>query len=227
MRRVTGSLKTIKHLFPMRADLYSPPKDEAITIIGLGSLMLEAWAKKTCSTLTNFRLGHLDGYKRLFNKTDSLLVRNNLRPLDSNAYACLSAVPSPETKTMIVSAFEISLSEWAFFVRREFEYRLVKVPFKDIETDHESEGVLCVGDYKNDQECAQIVHADPLRLERWKEFKEKYDGPMWRDDLLPDPHYLDTCLKTSQTYGDHVYHNFIDTTFIGDGRSIRTYLENT
>ena len=125
---------------------------------------------------------------------------------------------------MIVSAFEISISEWPYFIQREFEYRLIKVPFFDSNSRSEDQGVLCVGDYSNDDECEMIVKADPLRLERWNEFREKYDGPMWRYDLLPESEYLEACLKTAKKCGDEVYQNFIDTTFVGDGRSIRDYI---
>ncbi|MGB1077129.1 MAG: hypothetical protein ACPG05_02395 [Bdellovibrionales bacterium] len=211
----------------MRSNLYKASNDQTITILGLGSLLLEEWAKKTCPNLTNFRLAKIQGYKRIFNKTDSFLVRNDLKPENSIAYACLSAVPSNDTPEMIVSSFEIPLSEWAPFVQREFEYRLIQTAFTEIETEEKGRGVLCVGDYKNDQECEHIVNADPLRLERWKQFRAKYNGPMWRYDLLPEPEYLKTCLDTARKCGDDVFDNFVDTTFTGDGRSIRTYLKET
>jgi len=208
----------------MRSNLYKKKSNEKITILGIGSLLLEEWARKTCPTLSNFRLVELSGYKRVFNKTDSFLIRNDLKPIDSKAYASLSAVPVKKENTMVVSAFEISISEWAYFVQREFEYRLIEVPFTENGVTSDQYGVLCVGDYKSDEECEMIVNADPLRLQKWKEFRAKYDGPMWRDDLLPEPEYLDVCLDTAKACGDKVYQNFIDTTFVGDGRSIRNYI---
>jgi hypothetical protein len=210
----------------MRSNLYKNNSDHSITIIGIGSLLLEEWAKKTCPNLTNFRLAEISNYKRVFNKTDSFLVRNDLLPKDSKAYACLSAIPTKNAPNMIVSAFEIPLSEWAPFMQREFEYKLIEVPFKERITLQSGQGILCVGDYKNDQECEHIVYADPLRLRKWTEFRDKYDGPMWRYDLLPEPEYLNACLTISKDAGEEVYNNFVETTFLGDGRSIKTYLED-
>ncbi len=210
----------------MREKLYGLDVDQNITILGLASLLLEAWARKTCPNLMNFRLARLKGYKRVFNKTDSFLIRNDLLPGNSNAYACISAVPCDDTSDLIVSAFEIPLTEWAYFVQREFEYRLVSVPFTEMITGHASEGVICLGDFDNDQQCEAIVNADPLRAQRWQEFRAKYDGPMWRYDLLPEPEYLAACLKTAEQCGEEVYNNFVDTTFVGDGRTIRTYLKH-
>lgn len=195
---------------------------QTITIIGLGSLMSEESARTTCPNLSNYRLTEINGYKRIFNKTDSYLARTNALPKDSNAYACLSAIPCTQTPAMIVSVFDIPLSEWPHFVQREFEYRLVRVPHNA----DDRKGVLCVGDYKNDEECMTVIHADPLRLERWQEFRAHYDGPMWRRDLLPYPEYLERCLNYTQKHGQAVYENFIQTTFIGDGRSIAEYIGN-
>ena len=198
-----------------------------ITIIGLGSLLCQKSAERTCPTLKNFRLGSLFGYRRVFNKTDSDFVKSNEMPVTHNKYACLSAVPCDIEHEMTVSAFEISETEWLPFLKREFEYKLVRVQFIDQDSKN-ADGILCVGDYKNDLECEFVCESDPYRLSLWKEYKSKCDEPMWRTDLLPDESYLKRCLDIAKEHGTYVYDNFIKTTYIGDqSQTIEEYLRKT
>lgn len=196
-----------------------------ITILGLGSLLSEESARRTCPTLQNFGLATITGYKRIFNKTDSILALSGNLPTDHKAYACLSAVPDDSGNAMIVSHFEIPEHEWAPLVKREFEYRLQSVPFVDLRNNNAGTGILCVGDYANDETCASALADDPVRAKLWAQFRQQYPyEPMWRTDLLPDAKYLERCLQYAQDIGSEVYENFLDTTFIGTGESIRQYL---
>lgn len=204
---------------------YQKTKDPVITILGLGSLIGRITALRTCPNLINFRLARLDGYRRIFNKTDSFTVFHDEIPENSLKYGCLSAIPDISIKNMIVSAFEIPFEELIYLIEREFEYRLVEVDFKDRD-GQTRQGVLCVGDYKDDQECEIVVKSDPVRFRRWKIFKEKYNGPMWRIDILPLQPYLDRCMRYAGEHGQDVLDNFLDLTFIGDGRTIREYLSS-
>ncbi len=151
-------------------------------------------------------------------------MRANDIPKDRKDYACLSAVPDARIKKMYVSVFDIPLSNWPALLDREFEYRLVNIPFKELKTGKKGEGVVCMGDYDNDFECEQITASDPIRFKRWKEFKDKYQGPMWRCDLEPCPTYLSRCIETIKSKQPEFLDNFLDTTFTGDERSIREYL---
>lgn len=198
-----------------------------ITIIGSGSLLSRASAEKTCPTLTNFRLAKLTGYKRVFNKTDPLRVFNGTLPTLSKAYACLSLVPDNTIKGMIVSAFEIQRDDWNALLEREFEYKLIEVPFNNL-NGIPGKGIACVGDYVNDSECEEYCKDDPIRMQRWQKFKQLYKGPMWRTDLLPNEDYLARCLSYCKQHGEEIYTNFIHTTFVGDGTvSIADYLNST
>lgn len=198
---------------------------ESIVIIGLGSLMCEKSARKTCPDLRNFHYVKLTGYKRIFNKTDSFLVRRGNITEDTTACACLSIVPDPEIKNMTVSSFEIPIKDWPALVYREFEYRLSYVPYLTFDGNIGT-GIACFGDYKDDNECAIAMRVDPFRLQRWEEFQSLYKGPMWRYDLEPEPEYLKQCIKTVTNLGLDYLENFITTTFVGNGQSIKSYLEH-
>lgn len=148
-------------------------------------------------------------------------------PVEHKNYACLSTVPSKNTNDMIVSVFEIPESEWVPFLKREFEYKLVKIPFFDMD-DSMSEGIACVGDYNNDKECELVCQSDPYRKPLWDAYKKNCNEPMWRTDLLPDTEYLKRCLRVSKAHGEDIYQNFIQTTYIGDqSQTIEEYLERS
>lgn len=164
-----------------------------ITILGLGSLLSEESARRTCPNLENFRLAKLHGYKRIFNKTDSDIARKGQIPKDTNAYACLSAIPDKTMQNMVISAFQMPETDWLAFLKREFEYKLVSVKFEELDGTP-SQGILCVGDYAHDQECELVCQSDPFRFQLWQDFKQKCSEPMWREDLLPGPTYLQRCL---------------------------------
>ena len=200
-------------------------QDNTISIIGLGSLLCPQSAKRTCPNLSNFRYGYVRGHKRIFNKTDSDMARNMVISSKDKNYACLSAVPDSTIDQMVVSIFEIPPSEWIWFVLREFEYKLTYVEYESL-SGESGEAVICMGDYSNDMECEHALIADPLRLRIWREFKSKYDGPMWRYDIFPQTEYLDKCIEAVKQNCPHFADNFLDTTFIGSGLSIREYLQN-
>lgn len=196
-----------------------------ITIIGSGSLLSHASAEKTCPSLTNFRLAKIDGYKRVFNKAHPLKIFNNDLPAGSNAYACLSLMPDNTVTNMIISTFDIHEEDWSAFVKREFDYKLENIPFKNIDGTV-SKGIGCLGNI-NDEECEKFCRTDPERHKHWLQFKQLCAGPVWRTDLLPDEDYLAHCLSYCKEHGEDVYNNFMRTTFIGDGTvSIADYLKS-
>jgi len=193
----------------------------------LGSLLSEESACRTCPNLKNFRYVKLSGYKRVFNKTDSFLALNNNIPTDSKKYACLSALPDRSVEEMYVSVFDIPESDWPSIVYREFEYRLTEVPFREFDKDLINKGVICMGDFDSDEDCYEHIKDDPARLGRFEEFRSKYHGPLWRYDLEPNPDYLNRCLDTLKEHQPGFLDNFMDTTFLGDGRTIREFLSNS
>jgi hypothetical protein len=200
-----------------------------INIIGLGSLMSQKSASLTCPSVENFQLVTVKGHKRVFNKTNSPAILKGRAPRDDKKYACLSVVPDHMSKDMIVSCFSIDQKDWKSFVDREFEYDLRTLDFIHPQTNREESAVACFGDFKSDMDCEELCRqdSDPVRYQKWSDFKEKYNGPMWREDLLPEDSYLSDCLRVTQKLGDDIYNNFIDTTYLGDGRTtIRDYMDN-
>ncbi len=196
-----------------------------ITIIGLGSLIDEKSARRSCPNLTHFRFAKISGYKRVFNKADSFLMRKKGIP-NNNKYACLSAMPDKAIDIMYVSTFYIPKSEWHSIVEREFDYKLVSIPYEEIDSHEKGEGIVCMGDFKDNQECEELIASDPVRAKRAKELRGVYEGPIWRDDLEPSPYYLNNCLRAVRLSRPEFQDNWLDTTFTGDGRSIREYLNN-
>lgn len=198
---------------------------DTITIIGLGSLLSEKSALRTCPEMKNFRYASISGYKRIFNKTDTYSARLGRIPKNNKKFACISAVPSTEINEMYVSVFNISVRDWGAFLQREFEYRLVEIPFTEIDSGEKGYGIVCMGDFNDDQECEIIIKADPLRCARWKNYKAVCSEPIWRYDLEPAPYYLRYCLFIIRHSRPEFLDNFMSTTFIADGRSIKEYLD--
>jgi len=194
------------------------------SIIGLGSLLSEDSARSTCPSLKDFKIVKVKGWRRIFNKMHSTLAVAGKIPNDSKEYACLSAIPAKDD-IIYVSNFKIPTAEWPAFVSREFEYRLIEVP---IVSEQENEaGIICAGNYDNDDQSYQACLADPLRIISWNKLKANYPNePMWRNDILPYRPYVDKCLKILESQDSMILDNWLDTTYLGDNvTSLRSYLK--
>lgn len=55
-----------------------------------------------------------------------------------------------------------------------------------------------------------------------------YTGKPDKQDnsLLPNKNYLDICLKGALDISEEFHNNFLDTTYLGDGRSLNEYIQN-
>jgi len=126
----------------------------------------------------------------------------------------------------MVTLFEIPVSEWPAFYQREHRYQFVVVQVlaedKSTKTsqDQKVSAVVCTA--WNDRDYRR------QRFKSWVEYYNRvgqiYDGPLWRQDILPHPAYLDRCLQAAQDNGQQCYNNFLDTTFLADETtSIRQY----
>jgi hypothetical protein len=196
-----------------------------ITLIGLGSLLSESSANRTCPSVQNFELAQINGYIRSFNKTDSWIVRKSPESMLENKYACLSAMPIQGKPSMVVSTFQIHKDDYDAFVEREFEYKFEKVPFVTM-SGTRGTGLICSGNFKSNEECETLCYLDSMRLKHWLSFKESYIGPMWRQDLLPEPEYLKKCLKVCEDHGNEILQNFLQTTYLGDMKTtLKEYLK--
>ena len=196
-------------------------------IVGVGSLLSKESALNTCPSARDFKLAKLKGYIRIFNKVYSPCVREGKLKEGCNKIAALSLVPAVEKQDPMVSVFTIEKEDWHDFLMRESDYKLVELPYFDIESDEElGRGVACLGDFSSEREYEEMCASDPVRHRQWRAFKDNTADKMWRSDILPEEEYLQECIEASQEIHQNVHQNFLDTTFLADGQtSIRDYIQ--
>ncbi|RLE47612.1 MAG: hypothetical protein DRJ31_08575, partial [Candidatus Methanomethylicota archaeon] len=52
-----------------------------------------------------------------------------------------------------------------------------------------------------------------------------YTGKRIRSDIMPIPSYLDLCIEGAREWGERFYRDFLNTTFLSDGRTLREFLQ--
>ncbi len=187
------------------------------TIIGIATLLDENSARKTCPGLKSFRFAELPGYCRIFNKVDPFFEEEETKKI-----ANVSIMPRRESK-LIVSVFNISQLEWPQFIAREFEYKIEKIPFWDIESEKTSYGYGCLS--QSEEEFIQSCEKCNIRQEKLKQFRQKYEGRMWQNDILPNDQYIKRCLDITANLGKKYIDNFLDHTYLADKKTtIREHL---
>lgn len=179
-------------------------------IIGYGSLLSEESALGTAPSVSGFRLVVVSGYMRLFNKVSALWLAapaTSQEPLIASLAARASAGVD-----IVCSAFTVSEADFPAMFEREHHYRWVEVECT------EADGSTSVG-----RMCVEWTDAD-YRLNRCvtdAEYRRRlgayYSGPIWRDDVLPYPPYLQRCLAAARSHGGEVWENFCRTSFLADG----------
>ncbi len=123
-----------------------------ITILGFGSLLSETSAQTTFPNLTNFRLGQVHDYKRVFAHPASIFFQRNIANYDTLEMSSLSAEYCPGS-SFICSVFEVSnengefmevtdamstptLSASMAFREREEEFDIKIVPYEEMNNNH-------------------------------------------------------------------------------------------
>ena len=99
-------------------------------------------------------------------------------------------------------------------------------------------GILLTGFEMRDLEALDERERGYERIEIEKGLIEFYDHPaeprgrIWtytgkriRSDIMPIPSYLDLCIEGAREWGDRFYRDFLDTTFLSDGRTLREFLQ--
>mmetsp|Transcript_35392 Transcript_35392/g.85653 ORF Transcript_35392/g.85653 Transcript_35392/m.85653 type:complete len:267 (-) Transcript_35392:1672-2472(-) len=71
----------------------SSSSSSTITILGLGSLLSERSSRTTFPNLQNFRLGRVQGYRRVFGHPASIFFQRGLANIETKEYSSLSAEP--------------------------------------------------------------------------------------------------------------------------------------
>ena len=198
-----------------------------ISVVGYGSLLSEHSARQTVPALQNFRLVRVPGYRRIFNKVGIVFLSRHGADAKSLQLASCSTQPC-EGSEIICSQFECSAEDFVELYEREHRFRWIEVetvPLDRAQTPcGPSMGRMCTGyddlEYRLNK-CITPQEYE-LRVGRY------YAGPIWRDDILPFPRYLAFCLQASASQGGEVLDNFLDSSYLADGRtSIRTYLQQT
>lgn len=197
--------------------LYALPR-ETLTIIGFGSLLSEASARRTTPRLTNYRLVTVTGYRRIFNKAGIVFISRFGASRDDRAIASCATRYDGSTR-IVCCAFDIPASVFPALDEREHRYHWTEVDFTDV-SGPAGRGRMCTESTDDAYRCkCGTVEAYERRVGQF------YRGRIWRDDLLPFPMYLDFCLDAARTHGPAVVDNFLDTSYLADGvTTIRAYL---
>lgn len=206
--------------------------DGKLTILGFGSLLSETSSRMTFPELTNFRLGRIPNYRRVFGHCTSLFFKRGIANLETKEMASLSAEPDEGNPGFICTIFEVDNADMMqdgvpsqAFLEREEEYNILPaVPFVDLTTGQTSTGILCARG------------SDKEFNERWgKDYFEKEYGQygiptIWNWDeasgLRPCATYLRHCTLAAEKMGEECNNSFLDETFLVDRKTpLRKYLK--
>lgn len=197
--------------------ILSQMTQKTLTIIGFGSLLSEASARRTTPGLANYRLVTVGGYRRIFNKVGIVFISKfGASPCDRTVSSC--ATRHDGTTRMICAAFEVPAAEFPALEEREHRYGWIEVEYEG--QCGSGRGLMCTEstDDAYRAKCGSS-HEYEQRVGQY------YRGKLWRDDILPFPLYLDFCLDAARTHGHRVVDNFLDTSFLADNvTTIRTFL---
>lgn len=206
-----------------------------VTICGIGSLLSEKSALLTTQNVKNFRKGRIYGFIRCFNLVGISCIINNYANLSTGEIATVSAVPTQNMEDeLLVTLFEIDEKDWPKFFEREHRYNHVLVDYYDYHTK-EKMGKCYL--------CCQSTDEE-YKTKRCKDLNEYYErvGKYWKGrlwytypqccnlpeccNILPVRKYLNYCLDAAFKLGEDYGNNFLDKTFLADGKtSIREYIQ--
>lgn len=191
-----------------------------ITVVGYASLLSYESAKQTVPNLKNFRLAKVKGYKRIFNKVEIVFFR--MDKIDASDIKISTCTTQQDKRYEIIcTLFECNEDEFLDIYEREHGFKWVYVNCE--EENSATKARICT-EY-NDEEY--FLNKCITYREYYRRVEQYYTGKIWRDDILPYPRYLKHCLKAAHDHGEEVFNNFIDTSFLANGKTtIRSYLES-
>ena len=194
-----------------------------ISVVGYGSLLSEQSARETVPNLHNFRLVTVQGYKRIFNKVGIVFLSRHGASPEALDIASCSTLPD-DSVSIICSQFECSEEEYRALIEREHRFDWVVVDTCSLEGSTPSSGWMCTT--ANDHWYRTVKCTSPSDYER--RVGRYYQGAIWRNDILPYPRYLQFCLRSAAEQGPVVLDNFLDSSFLADGKtSLRSYLNDS
>ncbi|GAB5353508.1 hypothetical protein AAMO2058_000042000 [Amorphochlora amoebiformis] len=171
-------------------------------------------------SLTNFRLGKLRGWKRVFSHPAAIFFERKIARLNTMEIASLSIEPCKDSE-FYVSLFEIPSSEIPAFYDREEEFQIQPLPVRELLTGNTVTALACTRG------------SDRLFIERWGEerFNKKYReigiDTIWnvKGPIYPCRVYLRHCVLAVQKQGKDVLDDFLDNTFLYDRKTtVRQHL---
>lgn len=218
--------------FPSNSELRDEGDFESILtpegylcVCGFGSLLSERSARSTFPNLKNFRVAFLRGFRRVFAHIAPIFYERGIAREETKEVSSLSVEPC-EGEGLIVTVFEIAISEISSFIERENEFRfLATVPEALDGTLFTNSAVLCAR--YSDEEYFQIRCKGNKDI-YFQNYGKYNIHKIWRDDILPCRVYLRHCVLAAKNLGEAAYDNFLDHTFLGDRKTtIREYLAST
>ena len=186
---------------------------KTILCAGYGSLVYEDWARASVPGLSGYGLYRLKGYRRVFGKVHPFCIyRDEANWQTREAAACF--IEPDENSELLVSGFSVPKEEYCKLRERECDYREVEVTL--IRNGTEEKKARVFEGYGHDRNFPA-----PLTeiYKHWPWMAEKYQGAIYRQDLLPSRPYLWRCLSAHALAGDEVYENFLNTSFLADRKT--------
>ena len=187
------------------ADVVTREGSPTATIVGFGSLLSEASAAGTCPGAANFRLGRIDGWRRVFAHPAAIFFERGIALAETKEVASLSAEPAVPGAGFVVAAFEIPVAELEPLLAREEEFNFVRVPVLPLGGSAAGHGTasgwMCTRSTDDD------VLARPGLREKYARHLEPAFGSSsiwgWGPDsgILPCPVYCRHCVLASRREG--------------------------
>ena len=198
-----------------------------ISVVGYGSLLSEVSARETVPGLQNFRLVNVSGYRRIFNKVGVVFISRHGADADSREIASCSTQADAES-SIICSQFECSEDDFLELYEREHRFRWIEVSTESLspvsEMELPTQARMCSGFSDTDYRLNKCITPDEYQ----RRVGQYYQGPLWREDILPFPRYLFFCLQAAATQGAEVVDNFLDSSYLADDvTTLRVYVSST
>jgi len=196
----------------MRLESALCDEGRTLTVAGYASLMDEESARLTSPSLRGFRLGTVSGYCRVFNLVSIVNIRRGLAT--GRRLATATARPV-EGARLRICLYEIELSELPELLSREARLRIGPARYVS-DAGAAGEALLC-SEFTDEEYMRERLQGS---VEAYQDaVGQYYQGALYRADLLPVPAYVMLCLRAQRKAGADVLANFLDGSFLGDGRT--------
>lgn len=210
---------------PMTTEDLHALNGKSVTLIGFGSLLSETSSRTTFPQLVNFRLGRVNGYRRLFRHPAAIFFERGIARPETKEISSLSVEYVGEGATgeegFVCSLFDVMHFNLQDFLDREEEFAFTMVEFTELgEGDKRGKGLMC------------LATTDAHVEDRWGKgyIKRKYGvhglNSIWDEwgpesGILPCPVYLRHCVLSARKQGQDgpAFRSFLRETFLADRKT--------